>query len=211
MQTDHFVLGDFETNCYVLRKDANACQCVIIDTGLDSKLLLSFLSDNKLDPQAVILTHGHIDHIKGLEQLRSVYPDIEVYIHPDDADMLTKSHKNLSIVLGKPFETLKHDYLLKDGDIFEQAGIILEVFHTPGHTPGGISLYNKQDQCLFSGDTLFENSVGRTDCPGGSTEDLITSIKTKILTLPPQTKIYPGHGRFTTVDSEKTYNPFIQR
>lgn len=210
MKVNRFILGEYQNNCYVLRKDANAVECVIIDTGLDVVPLMSFLAENKLEPLAVILTHGHIDHIKGLEQLRPAYPNIEIYIHPADADMLTESEKNLSPMIGMQFETEKHDHFVNDGDVLCIADISLKVLHTPGHTAGGICLYAEKEGRLFTGDTLFADSVGRTDLPGGNTEQLIHAIKTKLLVLPDKTKVCPGHGLSTTIGTEKTYNQYIQ-
>lgn len=203
------ILGDYQTNSYVLRKDSSSTAAVIIDTGLDSAPLLSFLDENDIIPAALILTHGHIDHIKGCSDLRSKYPDIEVYIHNEDAQMLTESEKNLSQMAGEPFVTSKHDHLLNDSDTIDIVGISLKVFHAPGHTQGGICLYSAKDNILFSGDTLFADSVGRTDLPGGSMKKLIEGIKTKLFTLPAETLVYPGHGPSTTIGQEKTYNQYL--
>ena len=209
MIIEQFILGEYQTNSYVLRKDSSSKDAVIIDTGLDFAPLLSFLDENNIIPSALILTHGHIDHIKGCSDLRSKYPNIEVYIHNDDAEMLTRSEKNLSILTGSPFTASKHDHLLNDSDTIDIAGIALEVFHTPGHTQGGICLYSAQDKVLFSGDTLFADSVGRTDFPGGSMKKLVNAIKTKLLTLPAETLVYPGHGPSTTIAQEKSYNQYL--
>ena len=210
MKIDCFVLGAYQSNSYVLRLDETSTGCIIIDTGLDGFELVDFLRDNSLDPLAVILTHGHIDHIAALDLLRDQFPSVRVYIHEFDAPMLTGDSNNLAIMLGKSFVTRAADVLLSDGDIVEVAGIKLSVLHTPGHTPGGICLYSKAHEVAFVGDTLFAESIGRADFPGGDMAALIASIKDRLFKLPEQTKLYPGHGPATTIAHEKTHNPFLQ-
>jgi len=210
MKIDHLILGVYETNCYILRKNESAAECLIIDTGLDADELIDFLHEHNLNPVAVVLTHGHVDHITGLGVLRENYPDIEVYIHKLDAEMLTSHQYNLSAVTGTSFSTDPADYSLEEGAVVEQAGIRLQVFHTPGHTLGGICLYAENDGVVFTGDTLFADSVGRTDFPGGSIAKLITGIKEKLCVLPDETVVYPGHGPVTTIGREKAYNQYLQ-
>ena len=210
MKIDSLILGAYETKCYILRKDKTAKDCLIVDTGLNAGRMIDFLRENKLNPVAVVLTHGHIDHIAGLVQLQEQYPDIKVYIHKLDAEMLTGSDDNLSEFIGGGFAARAADFLVDEGDIIEQAGVKLEVFHTPGHTRGGICLYSKDDKIVFVGDTLFAGSVGRTDFPGGSMTGLVKNIKKKLLTLPEDTTVYPGHGPSTTIEEEKTNNPFLE-
>jgi hydroxyacylglutathione hydrolase len=216
MKIDRLVLGEFETNCYVLRVSDKATDCLIIDTGLDVQELMTFLKQNKLAPIALILTHGHIDHIAGAGKLRDRYPDIAVYIHKLDAETLTDSTSNLSFMLDsansqadRSIVTDKADYLVDEPDVIEAAGIKLKVLHTPGHTPGGMCLYCENENAVFVGDTLFADSVGRTDFPGGNMRQLIEGIKTKLLTLPDETVVYAGHGNRTTIGREKTNNPFL--
>ena len=210
MKIDRFVLGAYQTNCYILRDNVAAKDCLLVDTGLEAGELIDFLQAHKLKPVAVVLTHGHADHITGLAALRENFPDIKVYIHKLDAEMLTGAQSNLSELAGKLFSTEPADVLIEEGDVIEQAGIELEVLHTPGHTPGGISLYSKDERIVFSGDTLFAESVGRTDFPGGSMMQLIKSIREKLLILPDETIVYPGHGPVTTIAQEKAHNPYLQ-
>jgi glyoxylase-like metal-dependent hydrolase (beta-lactamase superfamily II) len=209
MKIDHLILGAYQTNCYIVRKSGAAKDCLIIDTGLEAGGLVRFLGDKKLNPQAVVFTHGHADHITGLAALRKSYPDIKVYIHKLDAELLKEPVNNLSLLTGKMVDIYSADVLLEDGDIIEQAGIKLTVLHTPGHTSGGICLYSKDEGLVFVGDTLFAGSVGRTDL-GGSMEQLIKSIRQRLLSLSDETNIYPGHGPITTIAQEKTSNPFLQ-
>ena len=210
MEIERLVVGMYQTNCYILRESITAKNCLIIDTGLEADPLVGFLNEHKLNPAAVILTHGHADHIAGLCTLREEYPDTKVYIHKLDAQMLTDKEQNLSGLAGIQFNTEPADVLIEEGEVVEEAGIKLEVLHTPGHTQGGISLYSKDEQIIFVGDTLFADSIGRTDFPGGRMEQLIKSIREKLLGLPEETAVYPGHGPITTIGREKAYNPFLQ-
>jgi hydroxyacylglutathione hydrolase len=209
MKIDRLVLGEFETNCYIVRRDEKAADCLIIDTGLDAGPLLSFLDKQKMTPKALIITHGHIDHIAGVEILRTKFPSLPVYIHKLDAELLTDSVGNLSFMAGVSFDAGQADHTVDEPDVIDQAGIKLRVIHTPGHTAGGICLYSQPDGVVFVGDTLFADSVGRTDFPGGNMRQLIECIKEKLLTLPDDTVVYPGHGSRTTIGREKTHNPFL--
>jgi len=209
MKIDYLILGGYQTNCYVLRKDASAKDCIIIDPGLEAEELIEFIDKEKLNPVAVVLTHGHIDHIAGVTILRSRFPEIKVYIHNFDAEMLTEPKINLSAMSGMAFVTDAEDVALKERDLIDLAGIKLLVLHTPGHTPGGISLYSKEACVVFVGDTLFADSIGRTDFPGGSMSQLLTSVREKLFTLPEQTEVYPGHGPATTIAQEKAHKPFF--
>ncbi len=219
MKIDCLIIGAYETNCYILHNE-QAGDCVIIDAGLDAHRLISFLQQQKLNPVAVVLTHGHIDHIAAVPALREQFPAMKVYIHKLDAALLAEPLANLSAMTGEDFNTENADCLLNDKDTIEPAGIKLKVLHTPGHTPGGISLYLQQPPCLavarqqrgvvFTGDALFEDSVGRTDFPGGNMEQLLDGIKEKLLTLPADTKVYPGHGPATTIAREKAHNQYLQ-
>jgi len=209
MKIDRLILGDFQTNCYVVRGEESASDCLVVDPGLDPESLIGFLQDRQLHPVAVILTHGHVDHIASLTPLRRSFPGIRVYIHRLDAPMLADPQANLSALAGMVFTTEPAEVLLEDGDTLELAGIRLRVLHTPGHTPGGICLYAEQEGLVFVGDTLFADSVGRTDFPGGSTSQLIESIRVKLLALPDTTAVYPGHGMSTTICRERRLNPFL--
>jgi glyoxylase-like metal-dependent hydrolase (beta-lactamase superfamily II) len=217
MKIDCLILGAYQTNCYILRESKAAKDCLIIDAGLQADELVDFLQQHNLNPVAVVLTHGHADHVTGLVALRGRFPHIKVYIHKLDAGMLTGEKDNLSALAGVLSSPGPADFYLEEGDVIEQANIKLDVLHTPGHTPGGICLYSKCRQASLTGDegivfvddTLFADSVGRTDIPGGSATQLIKSIKQKLCTLPDETIVYPGHGPQTTMAQEKAHNPFL--
>lgn len=213
MKIDRLVLGLYETNCYVLRSGEAAEDCLIIDPGLEAGPLIDFLQQHKLNPLAVVLTHGHIDHIAGVAALRKDYPDIKIYIHKLDAEMLSEPQTNLSAMMGSAeggFKTGPAEFLLEEETCIEQAGVKLHVLHTPGHTPGGICLYSRQEAIVFTNDTLFADSIGRTDFPDGSMPQLLNGIKEKLFTLPEETTVYPGHGPKTTIAHEKAHNPFLR-
>lgn len=209
MIIDTLVIGDIQTNCYCLRADEDSHDCVLIDTGLDETELIDIFEKKQIRPLALVLTHGHIDHIAGVNSLREKFPDMKVYIHKLDAESLPDPMSNLSFMSGGAFKAGAADYLVQEGDIIEQAGIRLHVLHTPGHTQGGISLYLPEEGVVFSGDALFADSVGRTDFPGGSMHQLIEGIKEKLMILPEETKVFPGHGPSTTIAHEKNYNQYL--
>lgn len=198
-------VGSMGSNCYLIgceqTKDA-----VVVDPGAEGRRILSRLEKHGLKCTKVILTHGHADHIGALEDVLNA-TGAEVLIHEADAGMLISPAKNLSMYMGSMLEFNDADRLLKDGDTVEVGTITLEVMHTPGHTPGGICL--KVGDNLITGDTLFAGSIGRSDFPGGDHNQLIRSIKNKLLGFPGQTRVYPGHGPASTIDEEKKFNPFL--
>lgn len=211
MMIDTIALGDFLANCYCVRKDEQATECLLIDPGLEPEPLVQFLDAKGLTPALIVLTHGHADHIGGLETIRQRWPRVRVMIHEADAGMLPDPNVNLSILAGTMVQARPADVLLGDETRFlTELGMRFEVLHTPGHTPGGICLYSAKDGVLFSGDTLFAGSVGRSDFPGGDHEQLIEGIRQKLLTLPEQTTVYPGHGPATTLRNERKHNPFLR-
>ena len=210
MEIERLILGAYQTNCYVLRNGETATDCLIVDPGLEAAGLLDFLQQHKINPVAVVLTHGHIDHMAGDAALRQHYSGIKVYIHKLDAEMLTEPQHNLSALVGVMFKTEPADALIEDGNAIEEAGVKLDVLHTPGHTPGGICLYSKDEGIVLTDDTLFADSIGRSDFPGGSMTQLVSSIKDRLWALPDETKVYPGHGPATTIAQEKASNPFLR-
>jgi len=210
MIVDTIIMGDYQTNCYCVRNNKDAAECLVIDPGLEPEPLVQMLKENDRTPVDILLTHGHVDHIGGVESIRRHWPKVRVAIHKDDASMLINPEENLSLMAGCMVQTRPADVLLDSEEVYYQAaGLRFRILHTPGHSPGSICLYSAHDHILFGGDTLFAGSVGRTDFPGGSHEALIDSINTKLLILPKRTQVYTGHGPETTIGNEKKFNPFL--
>ena len=199
-------VGSLGTNCYIAYCE-NTKKAVIIDPGGDAAKILAAVSREGLLVEAIINTHGHADHVLANVKVQEV-TGAPIWIHSADADMLGSGSRNLSAFLGGATSCGKADRLLTDGEVLPIGDFSLTVLHTPGHTPGGISLLF--DKTVFVGDTLFAESIGRTDFPGGSYSQLINSIKTKLMTLDDEVKAYPGHGPATTIGWERRQNPFIQ-
>ncbi len=200
------VLGMVATNCYVLA-NTQINECLIIDPADNAPEIYSMVSESGAVPQAVLLTHGHFDHIMALDEVRKHY-GIKVYAYEDEQDVLMDERLNSSAEFGVPVET-KADILLKDGEKITLAGLDITVFHTPGHTKGSCCYYLEDEKILMSGDTLFNQSIGRTDFPTGSMPDLLRSVREKLFVLPDDVKVYPGHEGETTIGFEKKYNPFF--
>ena len=201
------VVTNLETNCYV-------CGCertrlgVVIDPGGNARDILDAVREARLDVQYVINTHGHIDHVGANAPVLEA-TGAKLAVHELDAPMLVDLELNLGAYLGYMEAGPPADLLLRNGDTLEVGEIVFEVLHTPGHTPGGISLYVAQEGVVFTGDALFKMSIGRTDLPGGSHEQLVQSIREKLFALPGDTDIYAGHGPATTVAEEKRKNPWL--
>jgi glyoxylase-like metal-dependent hydrolase (beta-lactamase superfamily II) len=198
-------VGEIETNCYLMGDDKEA---ILIDPGGDADKIIVAIKKRNVKVTNIVLTHGHADHIGAVPELKK-YTGAPVQIHSEDAIMLTDAMANLSAVFDVPFVTTPADGLLKDGDIIVAGDIKLKVLFTPGHTPGGISLYEKDTGVVFTGDALFAGSIGRTDFPRASHEQLIEAIQEKLLNLPDKTEVYPGHGPKSTIGNEKEGNPWL--
>ena len=202
------VIGALETNCYLISCKKTKKTAVIDPGGEDDvDLILNLLQKNNFDLKYIINTHRHIDHIAGNNLLKAKTEAL-LLIHRLDADMLVDANKNFSSFMGKVICSPPADKLLEEGDEISLGTLNLIVIHTPGHTPGGISLVS--NNMVFTGDTLFAGGIGRTDLPGGSYPDLIKSIKEKLLILGDDKTIYPGHGPDSTIGEERRINPYLK-
>ena len=199
MNLQKFVLGDYQSNCYILYDNFKS---MIIDPGYESKELMHFLDDNGLQVEVIYVTHGHIDHIGGVNALKRKFKNATVYAPIKDQYWYSRNPR-----LGL-HETLLVDVYVKENDVVLFLDKTFKVIETPGHSYGSTILYF--DKVLFSGDTLFKNSIGRTDLYLGDFRSIMDSIKNKILTLPLDTIVFPGHGSETILKNEKENNPFIK-
>lgn len=206
MKIEKFVLGSMGTNCYIAVNEENG-GCFLVDPAAWPPELSSHIRAGGKKPLAVLLTHGHFDHIMGLDGLLREY-DIPVYAFESEKEVLNSARLNLSAMMAGAY-TFSDARYVKDGQILDIGGVQIRVIHTPGHTAGGCCYHIPEENVLFSGDTLFRASVGRTDLPTGSMGELVRSVREKLMVLPEETKVYPGHMEETTIGYEKRYNPFL--
>jgi len=199
-------VGVYGVNAYILG-DEDSKSAVVVDPGGNPGEIKKILQKEKLSLKAIILTHGHGDHIGGIPDLLKAYK-VPVYIHEKDARILRDKNLNYSSRMPMEEVEIHNAVTMKDGDRLEFDGLVVDIIHTPGHSPGGITL--KLEDRLITGDTLFKGSIGRSDLEGGNHDQLIASIKSKLLKLDKNYDIYPGHGPKTTLEREKSENPFLQ-
>lgn len=199
------VIGSVGTNCYFLY-DEDEKKAIVVDPGDSGKTIYKTLTSNGIDPVAIILTHGHFDHILGINELKEK-SGAKVYALDAEKELLMDSHLNASDQIRRPCIVSADEYF-HDGQEVTLAGMTFKVMATPGHTAGSCCFLFEEDKILISGDTLFEGSVGRTDLPTGSMRALDESLKNKLMVLDDDVRVYPGHGTATTIGSERMYNPF---
>ncbi|MBY0113772.1 MAG: MBL fold metallo-hydrolase [Phycisphaerales bacterium] len=202
-------LGPFQTNCYIVSEEGSA-DCFVIDASFGGEAIVEAIRREKLNPVALVFTHAHIDHIAGAHAVKRAFPDMPLWIHAQETQWLVDPELNLSAAAGMPITAPVHDRALVEGDSLDMPGGPWQVFHTPGHSPGSITLYSATHAVAFVGDALFAGSIGRTDFPGCSLEELEQSIRGKIYPLPPKTRCFPGHGPATSVERERASNPFVR-
>lgn len=206
MKIYKYLTGPLSVNTY-LTVDEDSKKAFLVDPGGEDKNLMRFVLENKLDIEYIILTHGHGDHICGISSYMAAWPDAKIVAHEAEVELLADAKKNFSrMTCGKTVE-VEVDMPVKDGDKLKVGNLDLSFYHTPGHTKGGMCIH--VGDILFSGDTLFQGSVGRTDFPGSSFEELKKGIEEKIYTLPDNTEVLPGHMGSTKVGIEKEHNPFV--
>ncbi len=207
MEIEQFMVGVVGTNCYVA-VNGDTKEAFVVDPGDDADALIQYMEKNNNIPQAILLTHGHFDHCMAAEELSGHYK-IPVYAHEQDQEIMENPSWNCSGMIGKRLTFHADHFFHGEKDHITLAGFDLEVFHTPGHTPGGVCYYAQKEGILFSGDTLFFESIGRTDFPKGSMGQIVRSIKEKLLVLSDDTKVLTGHGENTTIGNERVRNPFL--
>ncbi|MGC4019080.1 MAG: MBL fold metallo-hydrolase [Muricomes sp.] len=206
MKIERFVIGIISTNCYLVQNEETK-ECFLIDPASCPAKLVEHIKTTGLELKAILLTHGHFDHIMGIDGFLEAFP-VPVYAHEAERAMLEDAALNSSGTYGPGYTFSGAEYV-KDGQKLSLAGMEIEVIYTPGHTAGGCCYYISSENVLFSGDTLFQASIGRTDLPTGSSSQLICSIKDKLMCLPGETKVYPGHMDETSIAFEKMHNPFL--
>jgi len=222
-------VGMLQCNCHIIG-DPHTREAIVIDPGDEPARILEVIARHHLKITAILVTHTHIDHVIGLRRLREA-TSAPVYVHPDDLDLYRMLDAQAMWLGWSTPETTQIDQFVREGDVIRWGGYEAEIIHTPGHTPGSICVYMPSDLPvvpstemgkaagktgkrgtgqLFAGDTLFEGSIGRTDLWGGSFEGIIRSLKGKLLELPDETVVYPGHGGTTTIGKERATNPFLE-
>ena len=212
MRINHYVVGMVQTNCYVVINNETK-ECFIIDPGASGKQLAEKMKEDGLHPVAVLLTHGHFDHAGAAKTLAEEF-EIPVYAHEAETDTLRDPQKNVSWMV-KCKESYEADVFVKDEEVITLAGFEIKVLHTPGHTEGGCCYYVESESVVFTGDTLFAQSVGRTDFPGGSMSTIVRSIQEKLMSLneagnlETDIMVYPGHNDPTTIETERMENPYL--
>lgn len=209
IQIKTWCLGMWQTNSYVVSSEESD-KCWVIDAGFDPEQMIADIQTKNLEPELLIYTHAHLDHIAGTSAIREAFPEMKTAISEIEGSFLGDPAKNLSKSAGMNVTAPDADMLLIDGQKLDFEGLLFTVISTPGHSPGGLCLYQPDTSLLFSGDTLFQGSVGRYDFPGSNGEALFSSIKQKLTILPAATRVFPGHGGPTTIGEEEKNNPFLK-
>ncbi len=218
LEIETLLLGPLETNCYVVRACAKSLQtpdaatrdvCWVVDPGMWPQPLLDHLRRASAKPSAILLTHGHCDHVAGVGELREHFPAARLLCPAGDAEMLADAQANLSAPFGLPMIAPEADELIEAGQMLLLGATEWQILDTSGHTPGGVSFYCAAENVVITGDALFAGGIGRIDIPGASCEKLLKNIRENLLALPDQTRVLPGHGPSTTIGHERQTNPFV--
>lgn len=207
MKIERFALGSLGTNSYLLINE-DTKEILVVDPAICPDYVLSHVKSNGYIPKAILLTHGHFDHVMGINKWVEEF-GVPVYLHEEEKEILAKANLNLSYQFGKNYSYEEVTCFAADEEV-ELAGMKFRVIHTPGHTKGGCCYYFASEEVLISGDTLFQQSVGRSDFPTGNMRILVNSIKDKLFCLPDMVMVYPGHGEYTCIADEKEFNLFVR-
>lgn len=205
LKCDFRVVGPIQTNCYFLYRE-DTKECLIIDPGYEADKIEAYVQKKQLHVAGILLTHGHFDHITAADEVRKKF-QTKIYASGKEKELMADPRMNVSVMMGESV-SLKADVWLEDGQELEMLGETMRCILTLGHTGGGMCFYFPKACMLFSGDTLFQESVGRTDFPTGSSRELIRSVREKLLVLPEAVRVYPGHGLMTTIRDEQMFNPY---
>ncbi len=206
MKLESLEVGPFASNCFIVGSEAG--EGIVIDPGAEANRILKAIEKLKLDIKLIVATHGHVDHVGAVKEVKEA-TGAQFAMHGDDVQMLSSGGNFLASLFGVSVSSIPEpEILLHEGDTLEVAGLSFRVLYTPGHSPGGICLLG--DGEVFVGDTLFCQSIGRFDFPGASGSQLLNSIHTKLMVLPDSTVVYPGHGPKTTIGDERRWNPFLK-
>lgn len=205
------VVGPLQVNCYILWDETDETRpAFIIDPGADASKIQDIIKAEKLTPKYILHTHGHFDHVGADDALREVFEGLKAAIHVTDSFLINTAHEHASLFGLFVAPQTGPEIVLKDKQTLSAGKLTLEVMHTPGHSAGSACFYEKNQKMLFTGDTLFAESIGRTDLSGGSFDEIMDSINNKILPLGDDIAIYPGHGPESTIGHERKNNPFLQ-
>jgi len=206
LSIDAFALGMWQTNCYIV---AVGKQCWLVDVGFEPGPMLDAVEDRGLHVEKIVLTHAHLDHIGGLHEAKRRFPDAPILIHKDETTFLADPALNLSVMHIEPVIAPEADGELSHGQTLSLGGIDFDIRHTPGHSPGGITLYQPESGVALVGDTLFAGSIGRHDFPTSDGPTLMRSIHEQLMSLPDDVQVLPGHGPASTIGQERKSNPFL--
>lgn len=196
------------TNTYILYNE-ETMEGLVVDPSFSPEQYIKAIEEKKIHLTSIFLTHAHVDHMAGMNELRKAFPEARMYMDKRDRPFLRDPERNLSYMFPTPTLVDDADVWVKDGDEIETSGYTFQVIDTSGHTPGGISFYLQKEGIVFTGDSLFQGSIGRTDFPGGSMKELTGSIRKNLFVLPDSTVVLSGHGEQTTIGQEKRTNPFL--
>lgn len=208
MNIERYPVGPYQANAYLAWEDSPG-KAVLVDAGAEGDRLLAEIQARDLSLAAILQTHAHGDHIAALPELVTA-THVPVYLHPDAEPMLVSAEANLSAFAGVPIAAPVPTTPVREGEPLDLLGRSVNVYHTPGHAPGSVCYHFVEDDIVFTGDALFAGSIGRTDFPGGSLRTLLEGIREKLLVLPDEVRVYPGHLGPTTIGRERRANPFLQ-